>query len=450
LLLSLDVPDSRVASVRRSPEQHSRTALVVLGSHRGGTSSLAGTLIRLGAAAPANLMKANGSNERGYYESTILWELNNDIQAAAGTTWTDWRAFRIDRLAQCELADLQRRARAALAQEFGAAPFAVVKDPNICKLLPFWRPVLCEAGWGVAPVLQVRSPLEVALSLQRRDGLALSRGCLLWLRLMLDAETETRTARRVVIDWRDLLGDWSKALGPIRELVKWPDWDESAAVEVSEFLSCKLRHHFVDRAVLQVHPTVSRLVREAYDALLRLVKDSTSATATRALDQIRAEFESAESVFDAAMTDCERECRRLAEMVAYLTDRRPAHVDLVKTGKQILSLLQRRLTSFAATWRELRVIQRSVFFDTGYYLKTYPDVLFAKMDPAVHYLLYGGAEGRNPSPIFSTREYLGHYPDVARVGLNALLHFETFGRREGRSITTSFGDTIQTSASPPF
>src|SRR5271166_2796094 len=56
------------------------------------------------------------------------------------------------------------------------------------------------------------------------------------------------------------------------------------------------------------------------------------------------------------------------------------------------------------------------------------------MDAALHYLLHGGREGRDPGPFFSTRQYLVRYPDVAASGLNALAHYETHGRREKRNI----------------
>jgi hypothetical protein len=54
------------------------------------------------------------------------------------------------------------------------------------------------------------------------------------------------------------------------------------------------------------------------------------------------------------------------------------------------------------------------------------------MDAAVHYLDYGGREGRDPGPFFSTLEYLARFPDVAASGVNALAHYKMYGRREMR------------------
>ena len=53
-------------------ESTGSTAVLVLGMHRSGTSSVAGALIRLGGAAPLNLMPPTEDNPKGYWESTLL------------------------------------------------------------------------------------------------------------------------------------------------------------------------------------------------------------------------------------------------------------------------------------------------------------------------------------------------------------------------------------------
>lgn len=72
-------------------------------------------------------------------------------------------------------------------------------------------------------------------------------------------------------------------------------------------------------------------------------------------------------------------------------------------------------------------------FNTRWYLKTYPDVAGAGVNPLVHYIRNGASEGRNPSPGFETSWYLTQYPDVANNGVNPLTHFLRHGLSEGRS-----------------
>lgn len=77
-------------------------------------------------------------------------------------------------------------------------------------------------------------------------------------------------------------------------------------------------------------------------------------------------------------------------------------------------------------------IRNAALFDADFYLAHNPDVRDAEIDPASHYLLFGGLEGRDPSPAFWSAAYLASYSDVADAGLNPLLHYIHFGEKEGR------------------
>jgi hypothetical protein len=70
-----------------------RAVILVLGMHRSGTSALTGTLAKLGASLPKDLMPANESNPRGYWESLGLVKLHDELLASAGSSWDDWRSF---------------------------------------------------------------------------------------------------------------------------------------------------------------------------------------------------------------------------------------------------------------------------------------------------------------------------------------------------------------------
>ena len=100
--------------------------------------------------------------------------------------------------------------------------------------------------------------------------------------------------------------------------------------------------------------------------------------------------------------------------------------------KQILKLLRDWLVLRLKMKKNLQIISASPLFNAQWYRKRYPDVEAGGMDPARHYLLFGWAEGRDPSLSFTTSRYLMRYPDVAASGICPLLHYETKGRAEGR------------------
>lgn len=60
-------------------------------------------------------------------------------------------------------------------------------------------------------------------------------------------------------------------------------------------------------------------------------------------------------------------------------------------------------------------------FDVGHYLRLYPDVAAAGMDPFEHYLVRGAAEERQPAPGFDTRYYRARHLG-GQPGQNPLLH----------------------------
>ncbi|WP_322062762.1 glycosyltransferase [Paraburkholderia sp. J63] len=82
---------------------------------------------------------------------------------------------------------------------------------------------------------------------------------------------------------------------------------------------------------------------------------------------------------------------------------------------------------------DLLIIKKSGLFDAEWYMRQYSDLASLGIDPHLHYLLHGAAEGRNPGPRFDTLYYLESYPDVAIAKMNPLVHFIKHGEKEERS-----------------
>jgi hypothetical protein len=245
---------------RRSEVSADLAGIVVLGMHRSGTSSLAGALVRLGGAAPTHLMDPAPGNARGFYESPVIMALNDDVLSAADSHWADLRRLSRSRIDAPTEKALRARALSALAAEYGTSGPPVLKDPRLCRLMDFSAPVFEEAAWSTRVVIPIRSPFEVALSLQRRDGLPLSVGCLLWLRHVLDAEGDSRGASRSIVDWSRFLADWRGELEQISARLRtpWPNVSRQAFESVGTFLSPDLRHLEADAEDVSINPADRR------------------------------------------------------------------------------------------------------------------------------------------------------------------------------------------------
>lgn len=163
------------------------SGVVVLGMDRSGTSATTRMFQRSGffVGAEMDLMDADDANPTGYYENLTVWRANEEALRDLGYSLN--APHGLERLTPDDhrLAPL-RQVLDDLLIEAGPAPIAL-KDPRISMLIRLWQPVF----EGVLhPVLAVRHPVEVALSLERRDGTPIPLGLALWehrIGMLIDA-----------------------------------------------------------------------------------------------------------------------------------------------------------------------------------------------------------------------------------------------------------------------
>lgn len=220
-------------------------AILVLGMHRSGTSALTRVLNLSGADVGPNLLAAGPDNPGGFWEPAAIVDLHERLLAAIGRTWHDPRPIPAGRLLAEDLAPFRHELRAILARDFGGADRFVIKDPRLCRLVPFWRPVLDDLGMETHSVIAWRNPAEVAGSLQRRNQMSEGVAHLLWLEHNLAAERDTRGTSRVVVSYDALLADWRAALATIESGLGLESLRPApeAAAEIDGFLDPALRHH---------------------------------------------------------------------------------------------------------------------------------------------------------------------------------------------------------------
>lgn len=255
---------------RRVPTAEARQALLVLGMHRSGTSAMTRVLNLLGADLGRNLMPGDADNTSGYWENRAFVKRNDLLLRMLGMSWhspvrmpSGWDA---QPLAERWFPILCRSAQ----RQFGSARMIALKDPRLCRLAPLWIRVLEEIGFDVYPLLVIRHPREVAASLARRNGFSAEKSYLLWLQHILDAEAATRAKPRAVIDYAELIGDWSTCVDRIESAtdLRWPRLREVAASNISGFLDPSLRHHGHHRGEFGKTPRALGFVHDIYASML--------------------------------------------------------------------------------------------------------------------------------------------------------------------------------------
>jgi len=149
----------------------------IAGMHRSGTSMVA-NLLRGGGlylGTDADLKSASQYNADGFWEHVRLVDLNEEILNRLGGGWDAPPPMPEGWVGAEPLRDLHASARAILEEFSGHEPWGW-KDPRNSLTLPFWRRHLPDPK----VVICVRNPLEVALSLRRRNILSYALSMILW------------------------------------------------------------------------------------------------------------------------------------------------------------------------------------------------------------------------------------------------------------------------------
>ena len=82
--------------------------------------------------------------------------------------------------------------------------------------------------------------------------------------------------------------------------------------------------------------------------------------------------------------------------------------------------------------KDKAVISESEYFDNEYIAKQLEDLGLKIKDPLEFFVLFGAELELSPSEKFDTKSYLEMNPDVKDSGINPLLHYIKHGKAEGR------------------
>lgn len=264
------VPQSVPTQLPTAVQGQRRTAVVVLGMHRSGTSALARVLNLCGAFLPAKLTPPKlGNNPKGFWEPEDVVALNERILGQLGGAW-DRVDFALPAVGD-QVDEFASDARAILAAEYGDAKTILIKDPRIGVLAPLWHQALIAAGYRPVYVVPVRHPLEVAQSLHARGDMTIARGLLLWQSYMARIAAFVDGQEDVIhVRFADLLDDWRPLIRRIGDRLDLRLDVRNQADVVDQFLEPALRRQRVGDGALELPPEdlPGHEVRELYRACL--------------------------------------------------------------------------------------------------------------------------------------------------------------------------------------
>jgi hypothetical protein len=225
----------------RRPE---RRALLPLGMHRSGTSLLTYLLHKLGATLPRELIGPGYGNPLGHWEPRYLVTINDEVLRTIDRSWDDPRPIDSAWFSSGDAYRFIERIVAQIGRDYGCAPFILIKDPRICRILPLYLTALDILDIEPLVVLQLRPFHEVARSLADRDGFEPDLSEFLWLRSIMEAERVSRSCSRVWVTLDQVISDWPGTARRIASTleINWTEAREEASWESSPFIKPRLCH----------------------------------------------------------------------------------------------------------------------------------------------------------------------------------------------------------------
>ncbi|MGZ4447042.1 MAG: hypothetical protein ACXVEC_10085 [Nocardioides sp.] len=276
--------------------------VIVTGSGRSGTSSVAGTLKRLGLHVPQPEVEADESNPRGYYEPLWVTEFHRDLLNPIPVRTIDSRpgAADIAREAATD-PEVEERLRSWLSTQLDQ-PQLVIKDPREFWVHDLWLKVAGELGAEISSLTMLRHPTEVVRS---RDTAYLTQqserfrrqrettNIAAWVNAAHGTELATRSHRRAFVRYDDLTADWRSAMARAGEqlgVTFSADLTSREHHPVDDFIDAKLNRSRVTWDDFSITRELQELTERTWQAMNDLVEDSHDAAATAALERAHEDY----------------------------------------------------------------------------------------------------------------------------------------------------------------
>lgn len=247
-----------------------RTAVCVMGMSRSGTSLTARLLSQGGVylGPEREMLWHRPSNADGHWENWPMMRLNEWLLRSRGGSWQAPPPLPAGWERSEALAAERCAARRYVERTFGGRGLWGWKDPRNCLTGPFWRQLIPDLRY----VICLRNPLDVAASLERREGFDTGASLRLWLEYLSAAFANTEGSPRIFVAYEDY---FDPRRSPVERLLRFaglrpPPPGSERARRVEATIKDRLRHHRAPAETLAGDPRVPAELVAAYDRLSRL------------------------------------------------------------------------------------------------------------------------------------------------------------------------------------
>jgi len=303
-----------------------RSLVLVTGSGRSGTSSLAGSLDKLGLHLPGPVVPPGPINPKGFFENVWVVDFHRDLLRAAMVRSSDGSPNAVERVHRVLAdGDAAGRLRDWLAQH-DDHDVVVVKDNQACWFVPLWEQVTAETGRELRLLTSLRHPAEVVGSRDRAWGadrgeadvrMRETANVAAWLNALAVTEGAGRGLRRSFVRFEDLIGDWRTELTRISTQLGLglpvPGRDRSH--ELDEWLDAEMRTALT-WADVDVPEALRAVADDAWTAATSLLADPADPRALAELDECHRRYAALYAEAAAISVDERRHAKKLGARTA--------------------------------------------------------------------------------------------------------------------------------------
>ncbi len=245
--------------------------------HRSGTSAIARAVNLLGPyiGPREHLMRpVEGDNPHGFWEHWSIFSFHERLLSYLSSSWDSILPLPEDWWKQQEISPSREELRQIVKSEFAGQEFWMWKDPRTSLVLPLWKDVLQELDVDTQYIICVRNPLDVALSLQRRNNFSKRKSLSLWLLYTTSALFWTDGAKRILLNFYNLLENWEPSLRKVSTSfgIPWPQDDSVLRKSMTDFLCPSDRHSRSDAEMLLHDRDAGEPVKKVYRLLLQALE----------------------------------------------------------------------------------------------------------------------------------------------------------------------------------
>jgi hypothetical protein len=234
-------------------------SIAVTGMHRTGTSMVAKMLRQGGLwfGDDDSFLNPAPDNPEGFFEHERLVRLDDELLEATGGSWDHPPATGPLAADDPRVTHLSERARQTIGELSGHDRWGW-KDPRICLTAAFWLDLVPDLRFIVC----VRHPVEVAMSLKRRNQISYALGLNLWERYYTSLLEEVPPAGRLVTHFGALFDATTREANRLLDFAAVP---RNCRSGVLESVNPELRHQ--QAQVSLADAGVGRKIVELYGRL---------------------------------------------------------------------------------------------------------------------------------------------------------------------------------------